>query len=508
MGKSFIRLVSFFAKEINEVRRQPILLAGLILGPFLILSLFGLGYTGERPTLRTGLVVPAGRYTDQQLQEVIDRIGPTFQVAPEHVFTEEEPAMAALRQGRLDVVEVLPAAATDVYSSGQQLDVRITYNQIDPMLRDWIEYLAYAQITELNKGMLQSFIGSNQQSMGTLKEYVAEARGEIATIRANLSGGRREEARAAIRQLRDNGALQLVAVGLAQQGDADAARSAENLGAIQANLDALDRDLAAGGSLEQQERRLAELDGQLVELDAVAERVRTVDPVVAVSPLRSKTTNLAPLAAPADGEARQASQDYVRFYTPAVLALLLQHMMVTLAALSLVRERLLGTIEVFRVSPISPLQVLVGKYLGYALFAAIILGVLVPLMVFGLGLPFPLEQIGAFAVLSLLVIVASLGWGFLISAVVGSDSQAVQFSMLLLLLSVFFSGFFIPLKSFAAPVQGIANGLPVTHGIRSFQQLLLLGQPPAPETYAWLGGIALVSFVLSWMIFRRQFQRR
>ncbi|HEY1011058.1 MAG TPA: ABC transporter permease, partial [Herpetosiphonaceae bacterium] len=107
-----------------------------------------------------------------------------------------------------------------------------------------------------------------------------------------------------------------------------------------------------------------------------------------------------------------------------------------------------------------------------------------------------------------LVVVASLGWGFLISALVGSDSQAVQFSMLLLLLSVFFSGFFIPLKSFVDVVQGIADALPVTHGIRSFQQLLLLGQPPSASAYAWLGGIALVSFMLSWMIFRRQFQRR
>ncbi|HEY1012285.1 MAG TPA: ABC transporter permease, partial [Herpetosiphonaceae bacterium] len=412
MGKSFIRLISFFAKEVNEVRRQPILLAGLILGPFLILSLFGLGYTGERPTLRTALVVPEGRFSDEQLKDVIGRIGPTFQVQPEHVFTEEEPAMAALRQGRIDVVEVLPAAATDVYSSGQQLDVRITYNQIDPMLRDWIEYLAYAQITELNKGMLQSFIGSSQQSMGTLKEYVTDARADIAAIRKSMAGGNREQARTAIKQLRDNGALQLVAVGLAQQGDPDAARSAANLGAIQANLDALDRDLAAGGTLEQQEQRLAELDGQLAELDAVAERVRTVDPAVAVSPLRSKTANLAPLATPAEGEPAKASQDYVRFYTPAVLALLLQHMMVTLAALSLVRERLLGTIEVFRVSPISALQVLIGKYLGYTLLAAIILAALVPLMVFGLGLPFPLAQLGPFALLSLLVVVASLGWGF------------------------------------------------------------------------------------------------
>jgi ABC-2 type transport system permease protein len=183
-------------------------------------------------------------------------------------------------------------------------------------------------------------------------------------------------------------------------------------------------------------------------------------------------------------------------------------MMVTLAALSLVRERMQGTIEMFRVSPLNAIQVLVGKYLGYTLMASLILAVLVPLMVYGLGVPFPIAQLGQFALISLLVTVASLGWGFLISAVVTSDSQAVQFSMLLLLMSVFFSGFFIPLKSFISVITYIANILPVTHGIQSFQSIMLLNQPPPLLTYAWLAGIALVSFLLSWLVFRRQFKRQ
>jgi len=281
----------------------------------------------------------------------------------------------------------------------------------------------------------------------------------------------------------------------------------QNLSTIQTNLEQLDRELSADGTLAQQETRLSELDGQLGELDAVADQVRNIDPAVVVSPLRSKTNNLAPIGNLGDPAVNPA-QAYVRFYTPAVLALLLQHMMVTLAALSLVRERLQGTIEVFRVSPLTAIQVLIGKYLGYTVMSALILGVLLPLMIFGLGLPFPLAQLGNFALIALLITLASLGWGFLISAVVGSDSQAVQFSMLLLLMSVFFSGFFIPLKSFIAAINYVANILPVTHGIQSFQQILLLNQAPPLITYLWLAGIALVSFVLSWLIFRRQFQRR
>ena len=58
MLKPFIRLLAFFAKELAEIRRQPRLLLSLVLGPFLILLIFGLGFSGEQPKLQTLLVVP------------------------------------------------------------------------------------------------------------------------------------------------------------------------------------------------------------------------------------------------------------------------------------------------------------------------------------------------------------------------------------------------------------------------------------------------------------------
>ena len=58
----------------------------------------------------------------------------------------------------------------------------------------------------------------------------------------------------------------------------------------------------------------------------------------------------------------------VAFFAPAVLALVLQHMGVTLTAMSLVRERLSGAMDLFRVAPLRALELLIGKYLAYAFF--------------------------------------------------------------------------------------------------------------------------------------------
>lgn len=68
---------------------------------------------------------------------------------------------------------------------------------------------------------------------------------------------------------------------------------------------------------------------------------------------------------------------YVAFYTPAALALLLRHLAVTLIALSLVRDRTLGAVELFRVSPVSPRAILLGKTVAFAALALALAALLV-----------------------------------------------------------------------------------------------------------------------------------
>ena len=65
----------------------------------------------------------------------------------------------------------------------------------------------------------------------------------------------------------------------------------------------------------------------------------------------------------------------VSFAAPAALALLLQHMAVTLTALSFVRERMSGAMELLRISPVNSLELVLGKYLGLGLVSAVIAGV-------------------------------------------------------------------------------------------------------------------------------------
>jgi ABC-2 type transport system permease protein len=160
---------------------------------------------------------------------------------------------------------------------------------------------------------------------------------------------------------------------------------------------------------------------------------------------------------------------------------------------------------VFRVAPVSMTQLLIGKYAGYTLFIALTALVLLGAMLL-LGVPL-LGSPLLFAALLLLLTLASLGVGFLISAVAGSDSQAIQLAMLTLLLSIFFSGFFIALGSFARPALAVSYLIPMTHGVAGFGNIMLRGIPPTPLTWLGLAALVVITFALVVAITRRQFQK-
>jgi ABC-2 type transport system permease protein len=98
---------------------------------------------------------------------------------------------------------------------------------------------------------------------------------------------------------------------------------------------------------------------------------------------------------------------------------------------------------------------------------------------------------------------ASLGLGLLISTVVDSERGAVQLSMLVLLASVFFSGFVLPLDQFITPLRIAAYSLPVTHGIQLLQDYMLRGSTNEAWELQVLAGIGVVLFALTFIGVRR-----
>jgi ABC-2 type transport system permease protein len=106
-----------------------------------------------------------------------------------------------------------------------------------------------------------------------------------------------------------------------------------------------------------------------------------------------------------------------------------------------------------------------------------------------------------------LMIFASVGLGFFISAISKSESQAVQLSMLILLASVFFSGFFLRVETIWEPIRAVSYSLPVTYGVSSLQVVMLRGGIPDTVLLLSLAGLGAFFTLLSYFLLNRELKR-
>jgi ABC-2 type transport system permease protein len=160
----------------------------------------------------------------------------------------------------------------------------------------------------------------------------------------------------------------------------------------------------------------------------------------------------------------------------------------------------------FRVAPVSSMELLVGKYVAYAVLSLAVAAIVGVLLVGVLGVPL-LGGWLPFVGIVLLLTFAALGVGLLISLIADSERQAVQLSMLVLLASVFFSGFVLPVSDFATWTQYLAYALPVTHGIGLLQEHMLRGEVRDTWMLGALAGIGLILYVGSLLRLRRVLRR-
>src|SRR5919202_2776365 len=100
--KSWTRVTSFIGKEIIEVVRRPGALFSLIFGPFLIMGLFGLGYSGQYRPLNTVLVVPANGGLPRDAGFYQQYVGESVNIVD--IVDDPEVARARLRKQEIDLV--------------------------------------------------------------------------------------------------------------------------------------------------------------------------------------------------------------------------------------------------------------------------------------------------------------------------------------------------------------------------------------------------------------------
>jgi ABC-2 type transport system permease protein len=487
-----IRTLAFIRKEAAEVIRQPRLLLLLVLGPFIVLLLFGAGLRELDPPVRTVFVAPPGSELTADVVEFAGR--QSGRLIVEGVTADEEAALEQLHRGELQLVVAFPDEVRETVRRDEQAVITLYHTQIDPVEGRALELFMQTAVDEANRQVLADAVGEAQAESADLHEQVAQARERTSRLRTAMEAGS-PATEGELEELQG----QLVLVALAAGPALAVLDSSEQDGSLEGRLARLEELTAAvdGASADDlRAEEVEELDDELADLDEVLTEFRSLSPQVVVAPFRGEAVRVA-------AEDVELSD----FYAPGVAVVLIQHLLVTALGLSLVRESALGTTELYRVAPLRAGEIVIGKYLAHMLIALVVAGVLLAALVLGLGVPMRGDPV-MLGLSVLAVVFASAGLGFLTSLAARSDSQAVQYAMLVLLVTVFFSGFLLSLERFIPAVGWVSWLVPATYGIELLRDVMLRGAEADRTLLAGLGAYGLGVGLVSWIWLRYRLRTR
>ncbi len=165
----------------------------------------------------------------------------------------------------------------------------------------------------------------------------------------------------------------------------------------------------------------------------------------------------------------------VFMFVPGIMAMILMLISALMTSISIAREKETGTMEVLLVSPLNPIQIILGKVAPY-----LVLSFINALIIIALGrFVFEVPVLGNVALLmaeSMLFILLALSLGILISTVAASQQVAMMLSMFALMLpTILLSGFIFPIENMPEILQWLSLIVPPRWFIVIIKNIMLKG---------------------------------
>jgi ABC-2 type transport system permease protein len=187
----------------------------------------------------------------------------------------------------------------------------------------------------------------------------------------------------------------------------------------------------------------------------------------------------------------------VFMFVPGTIAMILMLICALMTSISIVREKELGTMEVLLVSPLNPLQIIIGKVVPYVAFSFIDALVIIFLGLFVFGLPVQGNLLLLLAE-CLLYIILALSLGIFISTATNSQQVAMMLSMVALLLpTILLSGFIFPIENMPRILQWLCMIMPPKYFIIILKNIMIKGTGFA---FVWKETLVLLSMSLFFVI--------
>lgn len=180
-------------------------------------------------------------------------------------------------------------------------------------------------------------------------------------------------------------------------------------------------------------------------------------------------------------------------FVPGSMAMILMLISAMMTSISIAREKEMGTLEILLVSPLRPVQIILGKVIPY--FTLSIVNMLVVLLIGYLVFEVPIRgSIVLLFVVGLLFILLALSLGIMISTIVKSQQAAMVISLMgLMLPTVLLSGFIFPIRNMPVALQYFSLLMPPRWFLEAIRNIMLKG---ADITLVWKDMLILAGMLV------------
>ena len=189
------------------------------------------------------------------------------------------------------------------------------------------------------------------------------------------------------------------------------------------------------------------------------------------------------------------------YIIPGLVAILMQLIAIFLAAGSFVREREKGTMEQLMVTPVDPLGLMLGKVAPYLVLGLGETALILTIMRWAFAVPIQGSLVFLFGIM-IVYLAALLALGLFISTRAKTEMEAMQSAQMLVLPSIFLSGYIFPFKGMPVVLQAIGEILPATHMVAVMRGIVLRDAGPL-EMLGHVAALIVFAIALVWLSVRR-----
>jgi ABC-2 type transport system permease protein len=193
------------------------------------------------------------------------------------------------------------------------------------------------------------------------------------------------------------------------------------------------------------------------------------------------------------------------YMVPAVLAMVLMIVLMTLSSMAIVRERETGTMEQLIVTPLSPRALMLGKLAPYAIVGLVEIAITTAVATLWFRVPLRGSVFDLFG-LSFLFVLVTLATGLLVSTIARTQQQAMMASMFFIMTPmIYLSGFLFPIENMPAAIRAVTWLIPLRYFAEIVRGVFLKG---AGLETLWTNALALALFAAGlWVLAARRFRK-